>query len=159
RYADGTTVWKYPDGRQIVQRGDGSVIQQNADGSTFQKNADGTIVRKYPDGVVSVQGPDGSRRRQMPDGTRVDMQPDGKVGYVDNGQGGVRQFSYGQDGMIAQVKSMDGSVWSRQGQDYWTDNRGRTWRGVVRGVDQDGNAYYQPSDGSDPFILSRQGNV
>jgi hypothetical protein len=45
-----------------------------------------------------------------------------------------------------------------QGPNFWVNDRGEQWRGIVRGIDQEGNVYYHPENGQS-FIHRRDGTV
>ncbi len=155
---DGTIIWRFPDGRVVTQRPDGSREQRNADGSVFIQLPDGRIIRQYPDGRRTVQHQDGSREREYQDRSRVNADPRGQVTYIDNGSGANRDIQYDQNGRIVRVRGVDGSTWMMTGQNHWQNDRGDQWRGIVRGVDQEGNVYYHPANGQS-FVHTRDGRV
>lgn len=160
RLADGTTIWKRPDGTILRQNPDGSKEQRNADGSVFRQLADGTIIRQTPDGMTDTQFRDGRRLREWPDRSRVEIDQRGLVTKVVAANGASRDYFYDGGGQLVSVRAIDGQVWQRQDQYTWVSDQGNRWRGVIAGVDFEGNAYYYPDPQvAAPFIHRRDGSV
>ena len=98
------------------------------------------------------------KQRNYADGTRTQVDSNGNITAVDNGHGHVMTIQYDQNGQPSAINSLNGSSWVRTGPSTWQSNRGAVWNGTVLGVDQNGNAYYQPTNGN-RFQFTRYATV
>ncbi|HEY9869615.1 MAG TPA: hypothetical protein V6D08_10655 [Candidatus Obscuribacterales bacterium] len=156
-YEDGTRQTDYRWGDRKVEYPDGTYAQFNEDGSSNFTDRDGQTRYYDMDGRLEHLW------KNNPDGSQVRTDPAGRVDIVLDADLKRREFKYGPEGELAEIKGHLG-IWKRavdsNGDPVWVNqDRGQVWQGEFA-VDIEGNLHYMPHDReAQAYVFTRDGRA